>query len=118
MINRRATGMENEQRAVKYLEAQGYTILERNFRCRTGEIDIVAEDGYTLVFVEVKYRSSSAYGEPEEAVDFRKQRKICRTADYYRLTYRTAPERPCRFDVVAITGGKIRLIKNAFMYRC
>lgn len=117
MENRRRTGAEYEQKALKYLEGQGYRILQRNYRCRLGEIDLIAWDRGTLVFVEVKYRRSEAFGSPEEAVDARKQYRICRVADYYRMTHKVSEECPCRFDVAAIEGKEIRLLRNAFPYR-
>ena len=82
-MNRREIGAEYEQKAVRYLESVGYRVLERNYRCRLGEIDIIAmQDGY-LCFVEVKYRGSHGQGYPEEAVNHRKQQKIIQTAEVY-----------------------------------
>ena len=78
MQNRRQIGTEEEALAAVFLKAQGYEILEQNFRCRLGEIDIIARDGSALVFIEVKYRRNAAYGTPAEAVNLRKQQKICR----------------------------------------
>lgn len=75
-MNRRQIGSRSEQAAGEFLKRQGYTILQYNFRCRRAEIDIVAREGRYLVFVEVKWRSSDKNGAPEEAVDFRKQRRI------------------------------------------
>ena len=77
MQNRRQIGTEEEALAAVFLKAQGYEILEQNFRCRLGEIDIIARDGSALVFIEVKYRRNAAYGTPAEAVNLRKQQKIC-----------------------------------------
>ena len=80
----RRLGLYGEDLACKYLQAQGYTILERNFRCRRfGEIDIVASKAGVLSFIEVKTRCSSRYGKPVEAVTLAKQRKIYRVAQYY-----------------------------------
>lgn len=117
MENRRRTGAKYEQKTAEYLESLGWRVLERNYRCRMGEIDLIALDGGTLVFVEVKYRSSRAYGTPAEAVDRKKQRTICRVSDYYRLTHQITDAQPCRFDVAAVQGGEIRLIQNAFPYQ-
>lgn len=117
MENRRRTGAEYEQKAAEYLKSLGWRILERNFRCRTGEIDLIALEGAVLVFVEVKYRRSSAYGNPAEAVDARKQRTICRVADYYRMRHGISEDCSVRFDVAAIQGGEICLIRNAFPYQ-
>ena len=116
MQNRRQIGTEEEALAAAFLKEQGYRILEQNFRCRLGEIDIIARDGSALVFIEVKYRKNSKYGNQAEAVDRRKQQKICKVADYYRMKYRIPDGQACRFDVVAIQGREIRLIRDAFPY--
>lgn len=115
-MNKRAVGTAYEKLAGAYLEQQGYEILEYNFRCHMGEIDIVAKDGEYLVFIEVKYRSDSRKGNPLEAVDIRKQRIISKVASYYCLTHGYRENTPCRFDVVAIDGVEYMLIKNAFEY--
>lgn len=115
-MNKRAVGTTYEKLAGNYLEQHGYEILEYNFRCRMGEIDIIARDGEYLVFVEVKYRSSSRTGSPLEAVDTRKQRIISKVASYYCLTHGCGEGQPCRFDVVAIKSEEYTLIKNAFEY--
>ena len=116
MQNRRQIGTEEEALAAVFLKAQGYEIMEQNFRCRLGEIDIIARDGSALVFIEVKYRRNAAYGTPAEAVNLRKQQKICKVADYYRMKHRVSDGQACRFDVVAIQGRNIRLIQDAFPY--
>lgn len=115
-MNKRAVGTAYERQAGNYLEEQGYRILEYNFRCRSGEIDIIARDGEYLVFVEVKYRRSVKSGSPLEAVDYKKQRIISRAASYYCLTHGYGETTPCRFDVAAILGEEISVIKNAFEY--
>lgn len=115
-MNKRAVGTAYERTAGIYLETKGYRILEYNFRNRRGEIDIVARDGSCLVFVEVKYRKDKRAGDPLEAVDPKKQRSICRTAAYYLLIHHFTMDTPCRFDVVAVEGEEIRLVKNAFPY--
>ncbi|MGN0256144.1 MAG: YraN family protein [Chordicoccus sp.] len=116
-MNRRTVGSEKERAAAAYLREQGYVIRQMNFRCRTGEIDIVASDGRYLVFVEVKYRSSGSAGGPLEAVGPKKQRQISRTAAVYLHMHGLSEDVPCRFDVVGITGdGHVRLLKNAFDY--
>lgn len=112
-MNRRETGRQYEEIAVQYLEEQQYQILERNYQIRTGEIDIIAKDGACLVFVEVKFRRNERMGDPLEAVDIRKQKKICQTAKYY-LYKKKLLDLPCRFDVIAITGTQVCQIKNAF----
>lgn len=112
-MNRRQTGACYEQKAAEYLEGCGYRILEMNYRCRTGEIDIVAMDGKYVVFCEVKYRSGSRAGNPLEAVDLKKQRVIFRCGEYY-LTEHRLRDVPCRFDVIGIAGAEITHIKDAF----
>ena len=113
-MNKRQVGTQYESMAVQYLTEAGYHILERNFRCRTGEIDIIAKDGAYLVFVEVKYRASAACGSALEAVDYRKQQSILRVAQYYMVSHGYGTQINCRFDVVAIQGTDIMLIQNAF----
>lgn len=113
-MNKKVEGLTKETEAAKYLSDQGYQILSRNFRCRLGEIDIIAKnDGY-LVFVEVKYRTNMEMGFPEEAITSLKQKRITNTAKYYLLVNRLPEITPCRFDVVVILKKEIRLIKNAF----
>ena len=116
--NHLALGARGEELAAGYLQKQGYRILVRNFRCRYGEIDVIAEEGKNLVFIEVKSRSGAAFGDPLEAVDRRKRGQLERVARYY-LEETGNTERFCRFDVVAIllVGGavpKIELIRHAF----
>ena len=116
-MNCRKLGAQYEEKAAAYLEGQGYTILHRNYRCRMGELDLVALDGEVVVFVEVKYRSTNESGLPEEAVDLRKQRQICRVAAWYLTEKGLDIYTPCRFDVVAIEGEEIRLYRDAFFYQ-
>ena len=116
MSTNRTVGMDYEKQAAQLLKSHGYRILETNFQCKTGEIDLIAiEDGY-LVFVEVKYRAGAQMGEPQEAVDTKKQQKISRTAAYYCMRHGISSEQPCRFDVAAFTEGKWMVIQNAFDY--
>ena len=111
-------GRRGEETAERHLVSRGFRILERRYRTRAGEIDFIAEDGATLVFVEVKTRSSLRFGRPSEAVGFRKRARIAAAASLY-LALRGGPERPCRFDVVEVlesTGGalRVRIIRDAF----
>jgi putative endonuclease len=102
-----------ERLAAEKLLSMGYDILERNFRCRYGEIDLVAEHAQELVFVEVKTRRGTAYGLPEEAVNLRKQRKIVEVAHYY-IDLHACSERSWRVDVVAVqlsVSGKLEEIR-------
>lgn len=118
MKNYRLIGQCGEEIAASYLQSLGYIILLKNFRCKLGEIDLIARDQEYLVFIEVKYRRSLNYGYPREAVNKIKQKTISKVALYYlkqHYLYNTS----CRFDVVEIieynNEKKINLIKNAFM---
>ena len=113
MKNRRETGTQYEKMAAAYLQKQGYEIIEQNFRCRQGEIDIIAQDGEYLFFCEVKYRSTEQKGHPLEAVTVQKQHRISRTALYY-IAKKGLIDVPCRFDVIGILDKEIVLYKNAF----
>lgn len=115
-MSTRSLGDGYEQLAAEFLEREGYEILERNFRCRQGEIDLIAGERGYLVFVEVKYRRDGGSGLPEEAVDWRKRRRICRTAVHYMVKHQVYDTCPCRFDVVAVEGRRIRLYRDAFPY--
>lgn len=110
-------GQGSEALAINFLKKQGYHILEQNYRTSLGEIDIIARDKDTVVFIEVKSRSSSALGNPRHAVTLQKQRKISKTAILY-LKQTSQSNVRARFDVVTILmdSGKdnIELIKNAF----
>ncbi|MGI6094428.1 MAG: YraN family protein [Lachnospiraceae bacterium] len=114
--NHRRVGARYEESAVGFLEKQGYVILERNYRCPMGEIDIVAEEQEYLCFVEVKYRSQIQYGGPLYAVDRKKQRRISLAALHYLKGHAKTLYRPVRFDVVGILPEETILIKNAFSY--
>ena len=110
-------GARGEALACTLLKEKGYKILERNFKTPIGEIDIVAREGQTLVFVEVKTRESTAFGSAKWAVDQKKQQKLSRVALYY-LNLKAWKDRPARFDVVAVDlerqGERIELFRNAF----
>lgn len=114
MINKRTVGSRYEEKAAAFLQHMGFQILEKNYRDRYGEIDIIAREKEYLVFVEVKYRSGLHSGYPEEAVNGRKQARIRHAAQYYLYRKRLGEDVPCRFDVVSIVGEKIRLIRDAF----
>lgn len=112
-------GAYGENAAAEYLEEQDYDILERNFRMKLGEIDIIAEKDGSMVFVEVKTRKNNFFGEPSEYVNYKKQKKIRRTA----LVYADAENTDMRFDVIEVfyeeNGGRfvmtnINHIENAF----
>jgi putative endonuclease len=114
---RLSLGRMGEDVAAKILKEAGYRIIERNYRCRGGEVDIVALDGKTVVFVEVKTRSSEEYGPPQLAVDGRKQRQLTRAAMTY-LKEKRLLTWSARFDVVGIVvrgkSHEVEHIKNAF----
>ena len=123
-MNKRAVGSRYETMAAAHLEENGYKILERNFRCRMGEVDLIAlfEQGSgtdsekTIVFVEVKYRSNGRSGQPWEAVGYQKRKTICRVADYYRLKHGGLSGYSFRFDIISILGDEITWFQNAFPY--
>lgn len=108
-------GKSGEDRAATLLKKKGYRILERNFRTKTGEIDLIALHDGTVVFVEVKTRSGDAFGAPELAVNAGKQRRMIKTAMAY-IANKKLHQVPCRFDVVAISDktGSEAIIQNAF----
>lgn len=112
--NKRQTGTSYEIKAEEYLLQKGYKILERNFRNRQGEIDIIAKDGEYFCFMEVKYRTTNEFGSPLEAVDFRKQNQIRKVALYYLMKNKLSEWTPCRFDVIAFEGEKLTHVENAF----
>ncbi len=115
-VSARAVGMEREKMACRYLKERGVRIKERNFRCRQGEIDLIGYDGEYLVFFEVKYRKAASKGSASEAVDSRKQKKICRVSDYYRMIHNCPSDTAIRYDVIAIDGEQVNWIRNAFYY--
>lgn len=113
---RRRLGERGEDLAVDYLRKKGFRILERNFRCRLGEIDIIARDGGDIVFVEVRSRSSSQYGLAQESINRNKMNRLRRLAGFY-LAGRGEGELNVRFDVVAVNwAGQevVTHIENAF----
>ncbi len=125
-MNNRKTGDEAEILVCNELKKNGHRILQRNFRCRLGEIDIVSlspadSNGINyLVFTEVKFRKSMKAGTPEAAVDFRKRQKISRVASFYLTRFANSMDTPVRFDVASVyifdNEYKISIIENAFDY--
>lgn len=114
-MNNRKTGAYYETLTEKYIAGRGFEILERNFRCRLGEIDLIAKDGDYLVFVEVKYRGSYLKGHPEEAVTASKQKTIYRTAQVYMIKNGYGEQTKARFDVAAVYPDEtVKYYKNAF----
>jgi putative endonuclease len=116
VVDRSQQGAAAETEAARLLIAAGYCIVERNFRCKAGELDIVARDGDVLVFVEVRSRADDAHGSAVEMIRHAKQRRVARVAMYYLATVEPVFEE-CRFDIVAITAGDAVLIKDAFRLR-
>jgi putative endonuclease len=113
VTDRQARGARVEQQARALLERAGLEFVGRNYRCARGEIDLVMADGDTLVFVEVRFRASRAFGGAAESIDARKRARIVAAAQHYLLTHRA--ERPCRFDVVAADGNKPAVwLRDAF----
>lgn len=112
-------GERAERTALAYLKRRGLRHLASNYRCRLGEIDLVMQDGESLVFVEVRFRQGAEFGGGPASVDHRKQHKLRITAEHYRQSQAGADRRPCRFDVVAISGAldsnpSIDWIQDAF----
>ena len=113
-MSSREEGARGEDFAIKTLKRRGYRIVERNYRNRLGEIDVVAEEGGCLVFVEVKKRNTPFFGEAVCAIDERKKRHLVRAALFYLKEHRCS-DRSVRFDVIGIDDERIKLVKNAFM---
>lgn len=108
-------GDEAEQYAERYLQSQGLVLVERNYRCRFGEIDLIMRDGLVTVFVEVRMRATQAFGGAASSITLSKQGKLMRAARQYLASLKSVPQ--CRFDAVLISGMKgeeIEWLKNAF----
>ncbi|MBP3372886.1 MAG: YraN family protein [Clostridia bacterium] len=113
-MHNKKVGAQGEQRACEYLEQKGYSILHRNFRTPYGEIDIIAQKGQMLCFVEVKTRNSSAYGAPRLAVDKRKQQHLIAAAQVFLQQNEGFLQMPCRFDVIECMKNDLQHIPDAF----
>jgi putative endonuclease len=118
---KQTTGQEIESQVATYLKKQGFQLLHRNFRCRLGEIDLIGHHQNQLLFVEVRFRRNAAYGGAAASVDFRKQQKLIKTAQFFLLSHPKMLNCACRFDVVAVTLRneadhelEIDWIQNAF----
>lgn len=114
MASKIQQGSAAEALACRYLQARGLTVVDRNYVCRVGELDLIMQDGAYLVFVEVRSRHDNSHGTPAETVTKTKQRRIIRAANYY--LQRHHADIPCRFDVIAITPNQTdpEWIKDAF----
>lgn len=111
---RRATGDRFEGAARTFLEARGLRLVRANFLCRHGEIDLVMRDGATLVFVEVRYRRSSAFGGALGSITAAKRRKLISAAHLWIAWHSYDAQRPCRFDVLAFEGDDVEWVRDAF----
>jgi putative endonuclease len=106
-------GQAGEDRALAFLQQQGLQLVERNFLCKVGELDLVMRDGAHLVFVEVRERSNPLFGGAAASISPAKRRRIVRAAKFYLLRFVKMP--PCRIDVVAIDGERINWLRNAII---
>ena len=113
MESKQLLGAWGEVQAVDHLRKKGYAILACNYRCRLGEIDIIARRRGIIAFVEVKRRSSTAYGQPAEAVNLQKQARIAQAAALY-MQENELDDANIRFDIIEILPGEIRHIEGAF----
>lgn len=114
MLTKREIGLAGEDDAAKALKKKGYKIVEKNFRSRFGEIDIVAEEKGYLVFIEVKRRTTGTFGDSFQAIDAKKRQHIIRSAMYYLKKHKYL-DRKVRFDVVGIDGNELKIIQHAFI---
>lgn len=115
-MNKRQKGKIGEELAINYLKKKGYKIIETNFSCKLGEIDIIAKEGETICFIEVKYRKTKEYGTSIEAIDTKKVHKLVNASKYYCMLNKMI-DVPLRFDVIGIDISEktpnYTLIKNA-----
>ena len=112
-VSNQMKGRKGEDMAYQYLNQRGYQLLDRNYRCPLGEIDLIMADGGTIVFVEVKFRTSYARGGGAEAVHYHKQQHLYRAAQWYIRQHRYEG-RAFRMDIIEINGKELRHIPNAF----
>ncbi len=115
-MNKRTEGQKYEDAAAAFLEKHGVRILDRNFRCRFGEIDIIGIQNDVLIFIEVKYRSNNSHGTAIEAVGPQKQKTISLVSDHYRAYKRHYADYQVRYDVIAIDNNTVKWIPAAFEY--
>lgn len=115
---RRKLGFFGESKAARFLKKNGYKILCRNFKCKAGEIDIIASKGEIIAFIEVKTRTTDNFGEPNESVDFTRRRRYCNAADQYIYINGIRPDDyVLRFDIIEIKRGEINHIESAFEWQ-
>jgi len=108
-------GQAAEQQACLYLQKKGLKLIQKNFFCKMGEIDLIMQEGAFLVFIEVRYRTTDDYGTPSETVGKQKQRRLIKTASLFLIKNKKFQQYPARFDVVAIKPDQIEWIKQAFL---
>ena len=113
-LDRRALGAAGEDAVARWYAAQGYDVVDRNWRCRDGELDVIARRGALLVFCEVKTRTSTRFGVPAEAVTPVKVARLRRLAMRWLAEHRDARARDLRFDVASVLGAKVEVIEAAF----
>ena len=101
--NSKQTGQQAEDSACHYLKGQGLSLIERNYSCTRGEIDLIMKDNSTTVFIEVRFRRNTRFGSGAESVDYRKQKKLLSTAAHYLQKNPKAAKGACRFDVISLT---------------
>jgi putative endonuclease len=110
-----SSGAQAEQRAAEFLQQQGLVIREKNYRCKAGEIDLIMQQGDTLIFTEVRLRNHRLFADAAESVTIAKQRKIIKTAQYYLQQNKLTDKINCRFDVIAFSNNeRPEWIKDAF----
>lgn len=113
--DKQSIGQQAEEIAYAHLRKQGLKLIQRNYRCKEGEIDLIMQECQTLVFVEVRYRSDEQYGGSIESINWQKQQRIIKTAQRYLQTHPQAQYQVCRFDVVLLaSNNKITWITDAF----
>lgn len=115
MAKHNEAGTRAERQALEYLAKQGLTLISQNFSCRGGEIDLIMQHKHILVFVEVRFRQSAAFGGALSSITKGKQNKIAVAAQNFLMENSQWANAPCRFDVIAITGTHIDWIENAFI---
>lgn len=111
----KSIGSAAENQAIGYLQQHGLRILQKNYRCKGGEIDIIAQDGCMVVFVEVRSRAVSVFGGAAESITLRKQRRIILAARHYLMKAKTTPM--CRFDAILLDGNRLTWEKDCFQVR-
>jgi len=116
ITSHKSRGNIAEQKASSFLQAQGLRLKAHNFYCRYGEIDLIMEDNKEIVFVEVRMRSKTHFGDALESIDHHKQRKLIKSAIFYLQSEKLIDKVNCRFDVIGFSNSHIDWIKDAFSY--